>query len=951
MNDRDPYTSMNDFQKALVDGTEGVYVVDAGPGTGKTFTLSRRYAELVKDLRVSPEDVLMVTFTNNAAAEMDDRIRRMLTGAFDKGDLSNRVQARTFDSFCLSIVKESADFLGSIFGAPGLRFSRDIGTVTNDTLIGKHFESFLDGFIESECIARNRYHDLAIIAREGPGDLLNVINRMMTYGIIPQPDGGWFGFDHESAMRGRLTLDDLLNVKPNTIIKKLNGISADDRFEFPDFDDHGLSVEDLESVLDDSGRDELISFVHDVYLGYIIASIRDNRLTFALTAVLAFTALRHNESLRRRHMYRYVMVDEFQDTNALQMMIILMILKGDNLCVVGDWKQGIYGFRFADIRNITRFPERMRGFAGFLGEEGVSEPVKLSLMENHRSSQEIIDIAFEAMKTPMVNKEKEKVVVDGDIVTITAAHRHIHPEDSRVRFVTEEKDPVLDRVFEAVVDYVTDPSYVKVDRDGKRSRVDYGDIAVLCKKNDQCRNILKVLSDRGVPAYIEGDVELLSTREGKLAIAWLRFIRNPEDRWGYIPILADMGGEGEMTYPLSRLDKLDAPPEHLVRLREGLLGTSPVEQLETVFDHYGLDNDITQAVLSAVSSYSDSDILLISKVIDLMETEFKVKAVHNVEGSLDVGAVRIMTIHKAKGLEFPVVIVPFVDGTFGKTWSDNSVFLFDEHIGLRVSKVVGRFESPSGRVFSRICENWRTRVARTVLKIDRSELRRSLFVALSRASQYETIIGKGVIFEHLSKGRAIGTIPVHDFIKPATVGDVPEAPVFDFTPIERPATSVHAYMRFDASGSEGGKGTEYGLKVHRIAEELFADRNCQCEECEETEVIRGFLNSLSGYVDMRSEEECRLNVPGTGVTLHGVIDLMVVFPNHIEIHDYKTDNNRVNDGEYMFQLSVYAHAACEVLDKPVRCFIRYVSQNEVVDFEPWSMEEIRERVVSVLNGE
>ena len=150
-------------------------------------------------------------------------------------------------------------------------------------------------------------------------------------------------------------------------------------------------------------RTELYKFVHDVYYDYIKQSITDNRLTFNLVAILAFTVLYRQKNVRDRNSFRYLMVDEFQDTNANQLMISLMILKEPNLCVVGDWKQGIYGFRYVSIENITRFEEKTVEYRRFLniGEKRVGfsipEAVKLPLDVNYRSSQEIIDTAFECI--------------------------------------------------------------------------------------------------------------------------------------------------------------------------------------------------------------------------------------------------------------------------------------------------------------------------------------------------------------------------------------------------------------------------------------------------------------------------------------------------------------------------------------------------------------------------
>lgn len=153
--------------------------------------------------------------------------------------------------------------------------------------------------------------------------------------------------------------------------------------------------------------------MHDVYYEYIKKSIIDNRLTFNLVAIMALTVLYTKQSVRERNSFRYLMVDEFQDTNANQLMISLMILSEPNLCVVGDWKQGIYGFRYVSIENITKFEEKAVEYRRFLNEDGnkrvrfsIPEEIKLPLDMNYRSSQKIIDLAYQCICLEGSNDEK-----------------------------------------------------------------------------------------------------------------------------------------------------------------------------------------------------------------------------------------------------------------------------------------------------------------------------------------------------------------------------------------------------------------------------------------------------------------------------------------------------------------------------------------------------------------
>src|SRR6056297_2451747 len=96
-------TAPNDQQQDLIDSKQGIHVVDAGAGTGKTFTVTRRYAEIVDQDDVEPEDVLLVTFTNNAAGEMKDRI--VANSHYGMRELSD-APIQTFHSLCHDILME-----------------------------------------------------------------------------------------------------------------------------------------------------------------------------------------------------------------------------------------------------------------------------------------------------------------------------------------------------------------------------------------------------------------------------------------------------------------------------------------------------------------------------------------------------------------------------------------------------------------------------------------------------------------------------------------------------------------------------------------------------------------------------------------------------------------------------------------------------------------------------
>ncbi len=397
-------SELNEIQQHIADTLDGMMVVDAGPGTGKTHTIVARYMNILTERNVSPSDIMLLTFTNNAAAEMDERIRNKMVEKGMERD-SKLVRTMTFDAFCLSIVLDSPDMIGEFF-----RFdeslTRSAVLSQNGAMNRNYFIRFMDGFLLRK---GSDYGDYAVIASERPLTIMKLIQNLMSKGLIPLRKG-WFGNDWKRMLEGdcEAVLEQLKErniprsrgASPN--VSRLNDIKTD-RYDFPEPDLDGSFPDEVLLEAASPDRQGLFDFIHDVYYEYIRTSIRDNRLTFGLNAMLAFVVLYSKPSVRERNSFRYVMIDEFQDTNANQMMIAMMILKEPNLAVLGDWKQGIYGFRHVSIENITDFERKLVEYRRFLNDDikrigySIPEVDTPRLNINYRSSRKVIDTAFRAM--------------------------------------------------------------------------------------------------------------------------------------------------------------------------------------------------------------------------------------------------------------------------------------------------------------------------------------------------------------------------------------------------------------------------------------------------------------------------------------------------------------------------------------------------------------------------
>ncbi len=952
----------NPSQKRISESLDGFYVVDAGPGTGKTFTIVNRYVNIVSRPDVQTRDVLLLTFTRNAAAEMEERIREKLTSSKLEKD-TRLVQAGTFDSFCYSIVKESPEVVSDFLGFKE-RLTRGATLIENETLNREYFSDFFDRFSADN---NEEYGDIAIIASTIPSNIYGLISKLMSKGIVPLRKG-WFGGRDGKDLLGDtdeiMSLLQKMNNDPKNrkdTLKKIQDKMDKGSLYSEGFPMVSDNVEIPLDVLEASAyedRSDIIEFIHDVYYEFIRHSVIDDRLTFGLTSIFAFLILYSNAGVRDRMSCRYVMIDEFQDTNENQMMISLMLLKEPNLCVVGDWKQGIYGFRFVSIENITDFEKRAVVMRSYLNDDNERVPFKipsvnrLSLNVNYRSSQTIIDTSFRVLSIP--GTQKEIVHLDPEtIIELTAGNKRIG-DNTHVRYVQVPREDEVAETVSRIIDYVTG-DYVICDGDIPREP-NYGDIAVICKNGKMCRAVYENATGRGIPAFLQGDVEIMSAREGKLLLSWMKYLNNKRDPWGLAGILSDMEYNINDIRDILRPDKkgnfADVPSEILTIRGELIKKKRRITDLiSSIFTYYGLNNDITQAIITTLSSAYRSSLLTISDLIRIIETDIKEHNTYNIDANLDTDAVLIQTMHKSKGLEYPIVIIPQLDkGVIPNHRSDFSDVSFNEIEGIRCSKDIVSVDG-----FLRIGHSWKTELVRSVLEKDYSEDRRTLFVAISRAKQYVTMIcsySPSNFIKELSGNEYLGTIG--DLIAPIQENYVHVVNKPDLAPFKprRRIIGVHDIMTFEGGtpgeGSDeiSGKGMEYGTKVHAIAEGLA--RGIEPRENEENipeiRAIRDILDSLKDADLILVERPCSLPLNDINVTLRGIIDLLALYPDHAVVHDYKTDVSKNNVDTYRLQLSVYANAVSGYYKCPVKCVIDFISLGETVEFEPMSDKEIASHV-------
>ena len=954
-------SELNEKQQQLCDALDGFVIVDAGPGTGKTHSIVQRYVNILsKD--VNPMDILMLTFTRNAAEEMETRISSRITrlisqGRDPDGILANAVKnlrVSTIDSFCLEVVLNSPEVIRDFFDPknPEMMLSRSAVLSENETLNRQYFSEFYARFIRDhaeEYIDGDQ--DITAVLGEHPMDIYKLINKLMSRGIIPKKKG-WFGSGKDTLIGKRDVAEQNIRSNMKNVVSKVKDLIKDGDYTGPELPNGFKAIPDemiLEAVNDD--RETLLRLIHDIYYGYMAQCIKDSRLTFGLCELFALIILTQSAPSRNMHSVEYLTIDEFQDTNELQMKICLLVLKKPNMCVVGDWKQGIFGFRFVSIDNIMQFGTRIGEFYNEMIDNRIEfpfeieDPVKVETIKfdcNYRSSKTILDAGFQALD---IKGNETEEIRHGEIVELTSMNNDVIGDWTEVNCIeAADKDDEIIKAVDMITQYRFGDGYKiveKEDDDVTVRNVEYGDIAVLCRTSENCTKMYEECKRRHIPVYLQGDIEIMSTREGKLVLAWLRYLNDVTDVRGLTAILA------EAKYPLCEIKKIVKSKGALVPndIREQLCKMNDKKRrindlITSIFDYYSINNGVAQTIINVLSSAHDDSLMTISDLIRLIEDDIEAGTTYNVEPLIDKKAVIIQTAHKSKGLEYPIVLIVGINSsTFPATEKGGEYLRFDDISGVRSTNCyIGSGDH------SMVVRSWQSAVVKAGFQTDYSEERRLLFVAMTRAKQYLTLTAcnPSRFFKHY-QARCRNITPKPYDTKKLLGSEPSSRPVIGDYEKKRMSVSVHDLMSTiqitESEGKKEGKGKEYGEKVHERAY-LYLRRHVDSPDIEEMEYIKEIIESRR---DAKLSGEIKFVLPVDDVSIKGTIDLLVEYEDRIEIHDYKTDVNDDYEKQYRLQLSVYAQAVMS-MGKKVECYLDYVSLKQTKRIEPQTLDDIKERI-------
>ncbi len=559
-------SGLNEKQREAVLYNDGPLLIIAGAGAGKTKTLTTKIAYLIKELEVSPYNILAITFTNKAAKEMKDRIEGLI------GSIAKKIQISTFHSFGLKLLRENYKILG----------------------------------YDSNFVIMDSDDSLSVVKK--------IIKDMNLDPKVYNP----------RAIR-------------NKISSCKNELMAPKDYE-------RFAASDYEQV------------VVQVYEKYNKKLKNNNSVDFDDLLILPIELFRNNPDILEKYqqIYKYLLIDEYQDTNEAQYILTKMISEKNRfITCVGDDSQSIYSFRGANYKNILNF------------EKDYPDTKTVLLEENYRSTSTILDAANQVIKNNRQKKDK-KLWTSRGIGDKIKYYRAFNERD--------EAQYVIRKVKELI-----------------NKGVEYQDIAVLYRTNAQSRVLEEEMLKENLPYRVIGSFYFYSRKEIKDLIAYLRLIHNPKDNVSLLRIIntpkrgiglktiesltitadsqnisifeaINSGKELEFKH---MIEKLSAMKDDLTltELIDKVLTASGIknelESEKTLESEIRLEN--LEEFKSITKSFEEKDGL-----ISLEDFLLEISLISDVEEYKDdPNKISLMTIHSVKGLEFNhVFVVGLEEGIF-----------------------------------------------------------------------------------------------------------------------------------------------------------------------------------------------------------------------------------------------------------------------------------------------
>ncbi len=624
----DVLKDLNSQQLKAVTTTAGPLLIIAGAGTGKTTVIARRIAHIIEKGLAKPPEILALTFTEKAASEMEERVDILVPYGFIDTWIS------TFHAFGDRILRESAI---------------DIGLTPNFKVFSRP---------QQVLFFRQNLFRFQLDYYRPLGNPTKFISAIL-------------------AFFSRLKDENISPTDFSKFAKSQKTTSDEEKLEVQKYNELASCYELYERYKDEAGF-----------------------MDFGDLVVKTIDLFKKRPKILKNYQkqFKYILVDEYQDTNYSQNILVnLLAASHTNICVVGDDDQSIYKFRGAAISNILEF------------NKTYPKAQQAVLTENYRSTQSILNSAYKLIKHNDPDRLEVQNNIDKKLKSVKA--QGINPQEIFSESISGEADAVADEI-ERLMEKSSKPNKKNsTNYSLPTTHYSYRDFAILVRANSQAEHFLRALNMKGIPHKFVGSSGLYHQPEVSLIISFLNAISNFEDSLNLFSLLTSeiyemppvdaikltsfanrknrslfqiisepekfsSADEQNGTYPeiseeaqvivQKALEDLNAAIELSKTESAGkiiydfLKRTNFLKKLER---EGGIENQIKiqniAKFFDKVKEFQDvAKIETVSQFVDYLD------AIRDagddpatIEFDPDLDAVNVMTVHGAKGLEFPVVFM------------------------------------------------------------------------------------------------------------------------------------------------------------------------------------------------------------------------------------------------------------------------------------------------------
>ena len=1002
-------------------------IVSAGAGSGKTAVLSERVLRKLQE-GVDIRNILILTFTNEAAGEMKERIRKKIKQANLKEQLSflDAAYITTFDAYAFSLVKKyhylfNLDANLSIIDSSVINLekkrilddivmnlyntkdpcylklvrdftSRDDASIkdailnisnTLDLRYDKfdYLKHYINDFYSDEYIDKifNEYFlylkNLTLLIEEDYYALegyLNDLQKEKCYDALSKifkPRNYNDLYSHKVTLPQFRGLDEEVTTLKETLkehVKELDELTI-------------YSEEELKSQLKSTKEyvEAIISII--LQLDEIIKKYKQehNAFEFSDIAKMAIKLVKEHEDIKDelKNTYQEIMIDEYQDTNDLQEIFISQI-ENNNVYMVGDIKQSIYRFRNA---NPNIFREKYEHYKKHEGGE------KIDLLENFRSRREVLTNINEIFNLIMipdlggVDYQDNHAMVNGNKAYVEKGSSNQNYNLEILKYQNEDKkfsnsEIEIFTIAQDIKEKIANGYLVYDFKLGANRRATYKDFCIILDRGTEMARYKKIFETFNIPMEIYKDSNLTEEEDIFVIRSIIRLIlaikqesNDTNMRYYFVSVARSYVGGMSDEEIIEALDNNSFYQtevyEHARNIALNLDNLTPnmlLEQILLEFDFYQkliTVGNVKDAIirfdylLDLANSMEDLGFTILdfleylNNMIDT-KTEIRYK-----EAKADSDAVKIMNIHKSKGLEFPVCYFAGLYQSFNLR-DLQSRFMVDPTYGI----LTPFYQDGIGTLFTKQL------IKNKYLEEEIAEKIRLFYVALTRAK--EKMIMVLPEFKVVSKIRKRATyltemkcrsfydflssmaLNLKDYIRVIDVNALGLSKDYEYglrkvsptiksdevMEIHQILTDKSVVNTTHASKTvsnliryEEARTMAYGTKIHEMLEDTdFRVKNTH------NKYVKQILDTFD-FDNASIYQEFEFIFIHDGVEYHGIIDLMLEYDDEIKIIDYKLKN--IDDQAYVKQLNVYYEYIRSVSEKKITLYLYSIMDNKLQEVE------------------